>query len=56
MTGDGTEQYEVVIHVDEGIEKEHAELLRKRLINDGFHNHVVSVRPVDTESEGENHV
>lgn len=36
--------YEVVINPGDGYEKEHAELLRKRLLNDGFHDHVVKVR------------
>lgn len=48
---DETEGYEVVIHAGEGIEHDYAKLLRKRLIDDGFHDHVVSVRPVDADSD-----
>ena len=49
---DDTERYEVVIDgTDEGMEKDHAELLKKRLEADGFHEHAVTVRSVNTESE-----
>lgn len=51
MTDDG-ERFEVVIDgTDEGMEKEHAELLRRRLVIDGFHEHAVTVRAIDAETE-----
>lgn len=46
-TGDRTQQFEVVICPDDGYDEEHADLLRKRLVNDGFHDHVVSIRETD---------
>ena len=46
-----SDSYEVVIRIDGGYEEEHAELLRKELIHDGFYEDVVSVRPI---VEGEN--
>ena len=42
---DDSRRYEVVIHAGDGIEKEHAELLRDRLVGQGYHEHVVSIRP-----------
>lgn len=41
--------YEVVIHGDGGIDREHAGLLRERLLRDGFHEEVVTVREVSDE-------
>lgn len=41
---DTGETYEVVLSIDGGYTKEHAELLRKRLLADGFFNDVVTVR------------
>lgn len=41
--------HEVVISPDGGLDEEHAELLRKRLLDDGFHEHAVSVREVDVD-------
>ena len=46
-----SEHYEVVIHPDGGIDKEHAELLRKRLVADGFYEDVVSVRKQGEDDE-----
>jgi len=44
--------YEVVIDgTEDGMEKEHAELLKKRLEADGFHEHAVTVRAVNPETE-----
>lgn len=43
---DGDGQYEVVIHGTKGIEKEHAELLRKELLHEGYYEDVVSVRKI----------
>jgi len=49
---DDTERYEVVIDgTDEGMEKDHAELLKRRLVNDGFHEHAVTVRSVSPGGE-----
>lgn len=48
---DDTDRYEVVVKPSDALEKEHAELIRKQLLNDGFHDHVVSVRPVDGEKD-----
>lgn len=42
MTDQGT--HEVVIGGDDGLDEEHAQLIRKQLLRDGFHDHVVSVR------------
>lgn len=50
MTG-GTERFEVVLRPEEPYDKEHAELLKKRLEYDGFHDHVVHVRPVGADME-----
>jgi hypothetical protein len=55
MSENDTERYEVVIDgTDEGMEKDHAELLKKRLEADGFHDHAVTVRSVSpaTEQDG----
>lgn len=41
---DEGESYEVVIAPEEGYDEQHAELLRERLINDGFFEDVVSVQ------------
>lgn len=38
--------YEVVIAAGEGFDEEHAQLLRDRLLDDGFHDHAVEVREV----------
>lgn len=38
--------YHIVIGPAQGMDKEHAELLSKELIADGFHDHVVNVRPL----------
>jgi hypothetical protein len=49
--GDGGERFEVVIDgTDEGMEKDHAELLRRRLVIDGFHEHAVTVQPIKPET------
>lgn len=40
-------QYEVVISPTGGYEEDHAELLRERLLDDGFHEDVVSLRQFD---------
>lgn len=51
-----TERFEVVIDgTDGGMEKDHAELLKRRLVNDGFHEHAVTVRSVspDTSAGGD---
>lgn len=41
-------KYEVVICPEDGyVEEDHARLLRRRLIEDGFHDHVVEVREVE---------
>ena len=49
-TDDGP--YEVVICPEGGVEKDHAELLRRTLINERFYDHVVSVRPVSDGGSG----
>jgi FKBP-type peptidyl-prolyl cis-trans isomerase 2 len=41
---DSGESYEVVIAPDKGYSEQHAELLRERLIEDGFFEDVVAVR------------
>jgi hypothetical protein len=49
-----TERYEVVIDgTDDGMEKDYAELLKRRLVNDGFHDHAVTVRSVETATDQE---
>jgi hypothetical protein len=40
------ERYEVVISPADGYEREHAELLRKRLFDEGFYEDIVSIRPL----------
>ena len=47
QSSDGAARYEVVISANNGMEKEHAELIRKQLINDGVLEPAVSVREVD---------
>lgn len=39
--------YEVVIGGDDGLEKQHADLMRKELIADGCHEDAVAVREVE---------
>lgn len=41
-----SDSYEVVIHEGAGVERDHAEMLRKRLIRDGLYEDVVTVREV----------
>lgn len=48
---DGT--YVVVINHPEGLDKEHAELLKRRLVADGFHEHVVTVLSRNTGGDRE---
>jgi len=44
--------YEVVIDgTEDGMEKDHAELLKKRLVADEFHEHAVTVRAVSPDSD-----
>lgn len=45
--GGGDGPYEVVIAPDDGLDEEHAKLMRHRLLDDGFHDHAVEVREVD---------
>jgi len=44
-----SERCEVVIHAGDGVERDHAEMLRDRLLRDGFHADVVSVREVSSD-------
>jgi len=44
---DENQTYCVVIHGEDGISREHAEMLRERLIRDGFHDHVVGIEEID---------
>ena len=44
-----SERCEVVIHADDGIGRDHAEMLRERLLREGFHDDVVSVREVSAD-------
>lgn len=44
-----SERCEVVIHADDGVDREHAELLRSKLLADGFHESAVSLREVDSD-------
>jgi len=39
-----SKEYEVLISPEGGYEQEHAQLLRQRLLSDGFHDNVVSVQ------------
>lgn len=50
---DGDGQYEVVIHGRNGIEKEHAELIRKELLHDGYYEDVVSVCKIAGAGDGD---
>lgn len=44
------EGYEVVIAPDDGLDEEHARLMRERLLDDGFHDHAVEVREVEDDA------
>lgn len=43
--------YEVVIEAVE--DREHADLLRRKLVREGFHDHAVSVREVAVRGDGD---
>lgn len=50
-TGEGP--HEVVIDGEDGLDEGHAQMLRQRLLADGFHAHAVSVR--ERSQREENH-
>lgn len=43
--------YEVVIGADGDMEKDHAELVKRQLTRDGFHEHAVEVRKAGTDGD-----
>lgn len=43
------DRYEVVIRIEGGYGQEHAELLKDKMVREGYHDHVVGVRPTDDE-------
>jgi len=48
-----SDSYEVIIRPDGGYSKEHAQMLRERLIADGFFGDVVSVKKSGNTGESE---
>lgn len=49
---DTDDRYEVVLCGDDGYAEEHAKLVRKQLVNDGFYDDVVEVRPAEVSDDG----
>lgn len=45
------ERYEVVIGGDDGLDEQHAELIRSQLVTDSFRDDVVDVRPVEVPDD-----